>query len=108
MSPFRDVFIYCSWSSWRWKCGNRLYRFPRFVGRAENSIIVFRAFHKPSFPRSTSTSAQGSRRPSYLLEHGVFCLLHSLCGLGVAHVCGHPFEGVDAEPRAQELLRPLE
>jgi hypothetical protein len=26
-------------------------RFPRFVERAENSTIVFRAFHKPSFPR---------------------------------------------------------
>ena len=49
--------IYCQPSSWRWECGNRFYRFPRFVGRAENSIIVFRAFHKPSFPRSTSTAA---------------------------------------------------
>jgi len=40
------------------ECGNRLYRFPRFVGRAENSLIVFRAFHKPSFPRSTSTAVR--------------------------------------------------
>ena len=39
------------WSSWRWECGNRFHRFPRFVGRAENSTLVFRAFHKPSFPR---------------------------------------------------------
>ena len=44
-------------SSWRWECGNRLHRFPRFVGRAENSTIVFRAFHKPSFPRPASIAA---------------------------------------------------
>ena len=57
VAPFRDVFIYVSQLSRRWECGNRFYRFPRFVGRLENSIIVFRAFHKPSFPRSTSTAA---------------------------------------------------
>jgi hypothetical protein len=27
------------------------------VGRAENSTIVFRAFHKPSFPRPASIAA---------------------------------------------------
>src|ERR1035441_7179038 len=50
--------IYSSpWSSWRWECGNRLHRFPRFVGRAENSTIVFRAFHKPSFPQPASIAS---------------------------------------------------
>src|SRR5713226_724386 len=45
-SPFWDFFIYVSQLSWRWECGNRFYRFPRFVGRAENSTIVFRPFHQ--------------------------------------------------------------
>jgi len=107
-SPFRDFFIYISWLSWRWECGNRFYRFPRFVGRAENSIIVFRAFHKPSFPRSTSTAALVSGRSSYLLEHGGFGLLHASRGVGVAHGCGHAFERREAESGAQELLRPIE
>ena len=32
-------------SSWRWECENRFHRFQGLVGRAENSTIVFRAFH---------------------------------------------------------------
>jgi hypothetical protein len=36
----------CSLSSRRWKCENRFYRFSRSVGRAGNSLIVFRAFHQ--------------------------------------------------------------
>ena len=42
--------ISCSSPQRQWEFGNRLYRFPRFVERAENSFMVFRAFHKPSFP----------------------------------------------------------
>jgi len=108
MSPFGDFFIACSSLSWRWECGNRFYRFPRFVGRAENSTIVFWAFHKLSFPRSTSTASGASGGSSYLLEHGVLGLLHASRGLGVAHGCSHAFERREAESGTQELLRPME
>jgi hypothetical protein len=37
--------------------GNRLHRFRRFVGRRENSTIVFQAFHEPSLPRRASITA---------------------------------------------------
>jgi len=107
-APLGDDFICCSSWSRRWKCGNRLFRFPRFVGRAENSTIVFRAFHKPSFPRSACTVSECLRRPFDLLEHGAFGLLHSSCGFGVADGRGHAFERMDAESGTQELLWPIQ
>jgi hypothetical protein len=58
---FED-FYFSSWWSWRWECGNRLYRFPRFVGREGNSTIVFLAFHEPSFPRPASIRLKLRRR----------------------------------------------
>jgi hypothetical protein len=60
--PVLRIFNSSSSSSWRWECGNRLDRFPRFVERAENSTIVFRPFHKPSFPRpaSITTNSQAA------------------------------------------------
>jgi len=108
MAPFRDSLIFASSSSRRWECGNRLYRFPELVGRAENSTIVFRAFHKPSFPRSISTEAPGLRRFSYLLEHVVFGLLHASRSFRIAHRSGHALERGDGQSGAQKLLRVVE
>ncbi len=33
-------------------------RFPRSAGKAENSLIAFRAFHEPSVPRPVSGAAR--------------------------------------------------
>jgi hypothetical protein len=53
-------------------------------------MIVFRAFHQPSFQLRFMPIF-------YLLELGAFGLLYPLCGLGVAAGCGRAFERADRE-----------
>jgi len=83
------------------KCGNRLLSISRF-GRAANSLIVFRAFHKPSFPRSTSLLS--GVQADFLSARTWLYWLRICRALRVAHGCGYAFECIHAESGAQELF----